>query len=99
MYCNTQSEKKRKSLTISQFESPRRSENTLSKVHIKKIEEADEMWSFVGKKKSILALAYAIDHMTEKVLSYVFGRYTDEILKKLKNLLEPFLVKHFYTDN
>ena len=60
--------------------------------------EADEMWSFVGKKKNQRWLWHAIDHKTGIVLAYVFGRHTDEVLLKLKALLEPFGIKHYYTD-
>ena len=32
-------------------------------------------------------------------LAYVFGKRKDEVLKKLKELLEPFGIKKFYTDD
>ncbi len=60
--------------------------------------EADEMWSFVGSKKNQRWLWHAIDHMTGQVLAYVLGKHTDEILLKLKSLLAPFGVVHYYTD-
>lgn len=56
------------------------------------------MWSFVGKKKNQRWLWHAIDHKTGVVLAYVFGSHTDEVLLKLKALLEPFGIKHYYTD-
>jgi insertion element IS1 protein InsB len=72
----------------------------LTAVKIIKVDEAeaDEMWSFVGKKKNQRWLWHAIDHKTGIVLAYVFGRHTDEVLLKLKALLEPFGIKHYYTD-
>lgn len=67
----------------------------------KVIEEAemDEMWSFVGKKEDQRWLWHAIDHQTGEVLAYVFGRRKDEVFLKLKELLEPFGIKRFYTDD
>lgn len=69
-------------------------------VIIVKVEEAeaDEMWSFVGKKKNQRWLWHAIDHRSGKVLAYVLGKHTDEVLLKLKSLLEPFGVQNFFTD-
>jgi insertion element IS1 protein InsB len=60
--------------------------------------EVDEMWSFVGKKKEQRWLWHAIDHRTGQVLAYVFGRRTDEVFVKLKTLLEPLGITHYYTD-
>jgi insertion element IS1 protein InsB len=33
------------------------------------------------------------------VLAYVFGRRKDEVFLKLKDLLEPFGITRFYTDD
>ncbi len=60
--------------------------------------EMDEMWSFVGKKGNQRWLWHAIDHHTGAVLAYVFGRRKDEVFLKLKALLEPFGLTHYYTD-
>jgi insertion element IS1 protein InsB len=60
--------------------------------------EMDEMWSFVRRKNNPRWLWHAIDHGTGAVLAYVFGRRTDEVFLKLKALLEPFGLTHFYTD-
>ena len=60
--------------------------------------ELDEMWSFVFSKANQRWLWHAIDHNTGKVLAYVFGRRKDEVFLELKKLLEPFGIKHFYTD-
>ncbi len=43
-------------------------------------------------------LWHAIDHRSGKVLAYVFGRRQDEVLLKLKALLEPFGIPHYCTD-
>ncbi len=60
--------------------------------------EVDEMWSFVGKKKEQRWLWHVIDHRTDAVLAYVFGRRKDEAFLKLKALLEPFGITRFHTD-
>ena len=60
--------------------------------------EVDEMWSFVGRKKEQRWLWHAMDHRSGKVLAYVFGRRKDEVLLKLKALLEPFGITRYYTD-
>ena len=59
----------------------------------------DEMWSFVGKKEDQRWLWHAIDHQTGEVLAYVFGRRKDEVFLELKELLEPFGINRFYTDD
>ena len=60
--------------------------------------EADEMWSFVKRKKNQRWLWHAIDHHSGKVLAYVFGRRQDEAFLELKGLLEPFGITKYYTD-
>ncbi len=61
--------------------------------------ELDEQWSFVGSKSNQRWLWYAVDHKTNTVLAYVFGKRKDEIFRKLKELLEPFGIEKFYTDD
>jgi IS1 family transposase/transposase-like protein len=60
--------------------------------------EMDEMWSYVGNKNNPRWLWHAIDHQTGTVLAYVFGRRKDEVFLKLKTLLDPFGLTHYYTD-
>ena len=60
--------------------------------------EVDEMWSFVGKKGKQRWLWHAIDHNTGVVLAYTFGTHEDEVFVKLKELLLPFGISRFYTD-
>jgi insertion element IS1 protein InsB len=60
--------------------------------------ELDEMWSFVQKKANQRWLWHAIDHQTGVVLAYVLGGHSDDVFLKLKQLLEPFGIKRFYTD-
>ncbi len=61
--------------------------------------EMDEMWSFVGSKANQRWLWHAIDRVTGEVLAYVFGRRKDEVFLELKDLLEPFGITRFYTDD
>ncbi len=61
--------------------------------------ELDEMWSFVGKKSQQRWLWHAIDHQTGKILAYVFGSRKDEVFLQLQELLEPFGIQHFYSDD
>jgi len=56
------------------------------------------MWSFVGSKSQQRWLWHAIDHQTGQVLAYVCGTREDETFLKLKELLAPFGITHFYTD-
>ena len=70
-------------------------------VKIQRVDDAelDEMWSYVGKKDNQRWLWHAIDHHTGKVLAYVLGNHKDRVLLKLKELLEPFGITRFYTDD
>ena len=61
--------------------------------------EMDEQWSYVGNKSNQRWLWYAVDHATNTVLAYVFGKRKDEVFKELKTLLEPFDIARYYTDN
>lgn len=61
--------------------------------------EVDEQWSYVGDKSNQRWLWHAVDHKTNTVLAYVFGRRKDLVFKKLKKLLEPFGIKRYYTDD
>ena len=60
--------------------------------------ELDEMWSFVKKKTNQRWLWHAIDRLTGQVLAYTFGQRKDEVFLKLKQLLEPFGIKHYCPD-
>jgi len=59
----------------------------------------DEQWSFVGKKSNQRWLWYAVDHTTNIVLAYVFGKRKDIVFKELKSLLEPLGISRYYTDD
>jgi len=61
--------------------------------------ELDEMWSFVQNKSNQRWLWLAICHETRDVLAFVFGKRKDKVFLQLRNLLEPFGIRHFYTDD
>jgi insertion element IS1 protein InsB len=61
--------------------------------------EIDEQWSYVGNKSNPRWLWHAVDHATNTVLAYVFGKRKDEVFKHLKALLEPFGISRYYTDD
>ena len=61
--------------------------------------ELDEQWSFVGKKSQQRWLWYAVDHATNTVIAYVFGRRKDTVFKRLKALLDPLKIARYYTDD
>ena len=58
----------------------------------------DEMWSFVGAKATERWLWHAIDHRPGRVLAYVMGTRKDAVFLKLKALLAPLGITHYYTD-
>lgn len=61
--------------------------------------EVDEQWSFVGNKSNQRWIWYAVEHSTNTVLAYVFGRRKDEVFEALKSLLSPFPISRYYTDD
>ena len=61
--------------------------------------EIDQQWSHVHDKSNQRWLWHAVDHATNTVLAYIFGRKKDEVFKNLKALSEPFGIKKFYTDD
>jgi len=61
--------------------------------------EIDEQWSFVEKKANQRWIWYAVDHSTNTILAYVFGKRKDVVFKELKALLEPLNITRYYTDD
>ena len=60
--------------------------------------EVDEMWSFIGNKKNVTWLTYAIERKTKSVIDFYVGRKTKETIRPLINkvlLLQP---NRIYTD-
>ena len=61
--------------------------------------EMDEMRSYVGDKGHQRWLWHAIDHHSGAILAYVLGTHTDTVFVQLKQLLVPFGITRFYTDD
>lgn len=61
--------------------------------------ELDELWSFVQNKSNQRWLWLAIDHNTRAVLAYTFGKRKDEVFRTFQQLLSPFGITMFYTDD
>lgn len=61
--------------------------------------ELDEMWSFVGNKRNQRWLWLAIDHDSRRVLAFTFGARKDKVFRELQEMLEPFGITMFYTDD
>ena len=59
----------------------------------------DEMWRFVQSKRQQRWLWHAIDHPSGEVLAYVLAPHEDSALSTLMELLTPFGIQPFYTDN
>jgi insertion element IS1 protein InsB len=56
------------------------------------------MWSFVGATATARWLWHALAHHTGRVLAYVVGTRQDAVFLKLKTLLAPLGITHYYTD-
>lgn len=61
--------------------------------------ELDEMWSFVFSKENQRWLWLALDHQTGTILAYTFGKRKDEVFRTFQELLKPFSITMFYTDD
>ena len=61
--------------------------------------QLDEQWSFVGNKSNQRWLWHAVDHATNTVLAYVFGKRKDTVFQELKTLLAPLNIGRYYTDD
>jgi IS1 family transposase len=61
--------------------------------------EMDEQWSFVGNKSNQRWIWYTVEHSTNTILAYVFGKRKDVVFKELQALLRPFNIKRYYTDD
>ena len=79
--------------------SPNGSSLTVSLGRCRLEAELDEQWSYVGSKQHPHWIWYAIDHTTNTILSYTFGRRKDSVFKTLKKQLAPFNISHYYTDD
>ena len=59
----------------------------------------DEMWSYVFSKSNPRWLWLALDHQTGRILAYTFGTRKDEVFYNFQELLMPFKITVFYTDD
>ena len=53
----------------------------------------------MNKKSHQRWLWYALDHESNEILAFVFGKRKDHVFKKLKALLAPMNILKFYTDD
>ena len=53
----------------------------------------------MGSKSNQRWLWYAIDHASNTVLAYRFGKRQDVVFKELKALVEPLGIRRYYTDD
>ena len=60
--------------------------------------EVDELWSFVGQKKRQRWLWYAFEPRAKRIVAHVFGRRTEQTLKKLFHLLQAVEIQFVCTD-
>ena len=61
--------------------------------------EADEFWSYVGKKSNQRWTWYALDRASGRILAYQIGKRSDEMCERLIGKLAIFPIRWYYTDN
>ena len=69
--------------------------------HFKKLGsefEVDELWSFLGNKKNVTWITYALEKETRTIIDFCVGRKTTENIKPLINKLLLLQPKRIYTD-
>jgi len=57
------------------------------------------MWSYVQNKKNQRWLWLAVNHENGDIIAYTFGKRQDEVFLEFQNMLEPFGITMYYTDN
>ncbi|XLS30010.1 IS1 family transposase [Flavobacteriaceae bacterium M23B6Z8] len=60
--------------------------------------EVDELWSFVGNKKNVIWITYAIERETSKVIDLYVGSKSKLTIKPLVDKLLSLQPKKIYTD-
>jgi len=60
--------------------------------------EVDEMWTYVGNKKEVHWVTYAIERKSRMVIDYRVGRKTSDNIRPLIDKLLSFYPKRIYTD-
>lgn len=61
--------------------------------------EADEFWSFVGKKSNQRWTWYALERGSGLILAHHNGKRTDAMCAELMKKLRTFPIRYYYTDN
>lgn len=57
------------------------------------------MWSFVNCKSNQRWLRLAVDHNTQTIVAYRFGKRKDIVFEEFRKILEPFGITKFYSNN
>ena len=60
--------------------------------------EIDEMWSFIGNKKNVIWITYALERETRNVLAFFVGRKTKDTIRPLINKILLLQPSRIYTD-
>ncbi len=60
--------------------------------------EVDELWSFVGHKKNVVWITYAIERETKKVIGFYVGGKSKLTIKPLVDTLLSLRPRRIYTD-
>lgn len=68
-------------------------------IEIRTDAEADELWSYVGRKKNQRRTWYAVERNTGVILARHNGRRTDKSCSLLMEKLSGFPVTRYYTDD
>lgn len=68
-------------------------------IEIKCSSEMDEFWSFVQNKSNQRWTWYAIDKSSGRILAWHNGKRKDEDFLALWDLLKPFSIDMYYTDD
>ncbi|WP_417914291.1 IS1 family transposase, partial [Candidatus Electronema sp. JM] len=68
-------------------------------IEIKTDAEADEFWSYVGRKKNQRRTWYAVERKAGVILAWHNGRRADESCSRLMAKLAAFPATRYYTDD
>ena len=60
--------------------------------------EIDELWTFAGNKSNVVWITYCIEKTTKRVISFMVGRKTKEVIGSLGNKIVLLNPKAIYTD-
>lgn len=60
--------------------------------------EVDEMWTYIGNKKEVNWITYALERRSGAVVDFIVGRKTCDNIKPLINKILCFNPKRIYTD-